>query len=204
MTRPSFRTPLATSLCLASTLQTSTLSVSPHFTISPYHSILVPVPITLSKVFLYEQLVMGKSVSIVFELCQLLMMVACPPSRISKVRASWVWPQGGPGQTLFLWSNEATGKRRDKWPQVERKVRVLGASFRFLLALEIHYFKSSPHKHFKVLLKMTQNFSLILFPWQRAPSPIKISIFLYIHTQQDCVQHCFPSKYRKYFSYKIY
>lgn len=71
----------------------------------PHHSILVSVPITLSKVFLCEHLVMGKSVSIVFELCQLLMTVACPPSWISKVRASWVWPQGGPGQTFFPWRN---------------------------------------------------------------------------------------------------
>lgn len=95
--------PSATSLSLASTLQTSTLSVTPRFAISPYHSILVHVPIMLSKVLLYEQLVMSKSVSILFELCQLLMMVACPPSWISKVRASWVWPQSGPGQTFFPW-----------------------------------------------------------------------------------------------------
>ena len=95
--------PLATSLSLTSTLQTSTLSVTPHFTIFPYHSILVHVPITLSKVLLYEHPMMGKSVSILFELCRLLMMVACPPSWISKVRASWVWPQSGPGQTFFPW-----------------------------------------------------------------------------------------------------
>ena len=69
----------------------------------PSHSILVHVPVTLSKVLLYEHLVMGKSVSILFERCQLLMMVACLPSWISKVRASWVWPQSGPGQTFFPW-----------------------------------------------------------------------------------------------------
>ena len=99
--------------------------------------------------------------------------------------------------------NKLLGRDMINGPKWRERLRVLGASFRFLLALEIHYFKSSL-KHFKVLLIMTQYSSLILVPWQRAPSPIKISIFLYIYTQQDCVQHCFLSKYRKYFSFKIY
>lgn len=62
-------------------------------------------------------------------------------------------------------------------PQVERKVRVLRASFRFLLALEIHYFKSSPLKHFKVLLIMTQNSSLILFLDRGHPPQLKSQFF---------------------------